>query len=543
MSEAWEPYDEYQDQSGYGDTEHLEKHEWVGSFVADPDTGQIVIDHDAVHAAIIEEEFTHYDEENGEWIDPDWDSLVTGWLYQDHNGGDLWAYFVSLGGETNPWATSEETKQKVMTLISQKYGGRPIHEGTGTISQWNERGYEAEAKVAWYDSNPDARPSYWMRFLHDHRDDNIHIWPLNPHDFDDNTHAEKLDELGFYDAYDDDGEHSHENDANNSYETGYIFNDGVNTAYNPATKSRLNKWYQENNKTHPFQTVQDWNDNPEAQEAYHYAFMDSEWRWLWDPIHGLNVWPTVNDSDKFHSAMLERLFGPEYYDFGLYTGGYIYPDGRVKQTYTANNSDYTKRPDIDLRGLRAAEEWVKQNGQISIDPDLTPKVQDDILEQKPYKKYMKKLKPHRHRVHIRKHHIHEMLGYNPKTRTFITPYFNVAYPPGGQVDTTDTVMAAKIAIDAGTLIKFVSLDDGTFLVGENTHHAYLLEAEYQRNTFPPQTNAIGRAWVENKEITGVGFDFGSASSQAQAIKRLRAWGHEQGYNVAPELEEAIRGLA
>jgi hypothetical protein len=93
-----------------------------------------------------------------------------------------------------------------------------------------------------------------------------------------------------------------------------------------------------------------------------------------------------------------------------------------------------------------------------------------------------------------------------------------------------------------SLIKFVSLPD-KFLVGENTHHAYLLNAEYGTKDFPAATGAIGRASLEDGVITGIGFDFGGYSAQSIAIAQLKLWAAEEGYEVSPELHEEIIGLS
>lgn len=93
-----------------------------------------------------------------------------------------------------------------------------------------------------------------------------------------------------------------------------------------------------------------------------------------------------------------------------------------------------------------------------------------------------------------------------------------------------------------SLIKFVSMPN-KFLIGENTHHAYLLQAEYGSNAFPEQTSAIGRAWLENGTIHGVGFDFGSPQAQELAIHQLGNWAREQGYAYSPNMEDHIVGLA
>jgi hypothetical protein len=93
-----------------------------------------------------------------------------------------------------------------------------------------------------------------------------------------------------------------------------------------------------------------------------------------------------------------------------------------------------------------------------------------------------------------------------------------------------------------TLIKFVSLPD-KFLVGENTHHAYLLNAEYGTADFPADTGAIGRASLEENVITGIGFDFGGYQAQSFAIEQLKQWAAEEGYQVSPDLQEEIIGLS
>jgi hypothetical protein len=142
-------------------------------------------------------------------------------------------------------------------------------------------------------------------------------------------------------------------------------------------------------------------------------------------------------------------------------------------------------------------------------------------------------KPKRH--HIRKreqpgfHHYDGIYLYIPEW------YSPPQTPEGGQVDTT-----GKVA--AGILIKFVSLPD-KFLVGEDTHHLYLLEAEFGVGEFPSDTSAIGRAWLENDVITGIGFDFGNEQGQEHAIEQLREWAHKEGYETSPELQDDIRGLA
>ena len=90
----------------------------------------------------------------------------------------------------------------------------------------------------------------------------------------------------------------------------------------------------------------------------------------------------------------------------------------------------------------------------------------------------------------------------------------------------------------------MSLPD-QFLVGENTHHAYLLAAEFGSRSFPQETGAIGRAWLEDGVITGVGFDYGTLNARGLALERLQEWAAEEGYTVDPDLglDEPLVGLS
>lgn len=143
------------------------------------------------------------------------------------------------------------------------------------------------------------------------------------------------------------------------------------------------------------------------------------------------------------------------------------------------------------------------------------------------------------RQHIKKDYMRGFHHYDGYALFIPAWYAPAQYPEGGQIDTTG---AEHEQLKIPTLIKFVSLPD-KFLVGEDTHHLYLLEAEYGAGEFPSDTVAIGRAALENDVITGVGFDFGTFSGQEYAIKQLRDWAHMQGYELSPNLKEDILGLA
>lgn len=109
------------------------------------------------------------------------------------------------------------------------------------------------------------------------------------------------------------------------------------------------------------------------------AFSDTMYRWLWDPVHGLTVWPTMVEEDtrNYHSLMLTKLFGLEYYKYEDYTGGYVYPPsktypyGRISQTYKAY---YT--PALNKEGLDAISAWLEGNQQMQMNPALQPTDQD-----------------------------------------------------------------------------------------------------------------------------------------------------------------------
>jgi hypothetical protein len=131
-------------------------------------------------------------------------------------------------------------------------------------------------------------------------------------------------------------------------------------------------------------------------------------------------------------------------------------------------------------------------------------------------------------------------GYNPHTWRHYTGFSGHTDHP---IPPATPKPEAKIAVvPPFHLIKFVSLND-RFLIGEDTHHAFLLSTEYGTNTFPADTGAIGRAWVENNTITGVGFDYGDVHAQTLAIKRLKEWARDEGYNVDPDLDVPIVGLS
>jgi hypothetical protein len=104
-----------------------------------------------------------------------------------------------------------------------------------------------------------------------------------------------------------------------------------------------------------------------------HAFEDSEMRWFYKPSTGLTVWRTTTGWANYHDEMATRLWGPNYYSDEGYTGGYIYPDGRVKQTYMAYTGDVKKDAKINHDGYNAAANWQKNHTQISMDPVMTPR--------------------------------------------------------------------------------------------------------------------------------------------------------------------------
>lgn len=78
--------------------------------------------------------------------------------------------------------------------------------------------------------------------------------------------------------------------------------------------------------------------------------------------------------------------------------------------------------------------------------------------------------------------------------------------------------------------KFVSFPH-KLLIGEDTHHHHLLEAEFGHNIFPPETIAIGTGVFQGDAIVGIGFDYGSQADRDHAIEQIRDWALGKGYTV------------
>lgn len=105
------------------------------------------------------------------------------------------------------------------------------------------------------------------------------------------------------------------------------------------------------------------------------AWSESNFRWLYDPINGLTVWPTIvgDDNTNYHSRMLNNLLGSDYYEFENYTGGYIYPPndsyplGRIVQTYKAYID-----PKVNKQGLTAVTSWLEGSQQAQLPPQYIP---------------------------------------------------------------------------------------------------------------------------------------------------------------------------
>jgi len=256
-----------------------------------------------------------------------------------------------------------------------------------------------------------------------------------------------------------------------------------------------------------------------------------EWAtsWLYSPLthevlmseeHHINHYMLIEDWEDKHDQGFDFK---QPYEVGLIleednTGEYwIYPE----------YSDW-KSGDVPFSDPEALQLVKEKAESLGYEP-LVGIFRDELDR---YSKFRPKK---RKRRHLRKK---EMFGFKPYDHpfAFISEwYVPVQRPEGGQIDTT-----GKVANEA--LIKFVSLPD-KFLVGEDTHHLYLLEAEFGSGRFPAETSAIGRAWLENDTITGIGFDFGTPSGQQMAIKQLTDWADKEGYEVSPSLQEDIRGLA
>lgn len=102
---------------------------------------------------------------------------------------------------------------------------------------------------------------------------------------------------------------------------------------------------------------------------------------------------------------------------------------------------------------------------------------------------------------------------------------------------------AKIAVMPNfSLVKFVSFPD-KILIGENTHHAYLLNEAFGTIRYPSGAIAIGRAWIQENELTGIAFDSGAPKVQERAIKQVKEWAEEEGYSISPALDEPIIGIS
>lgn len=110
-----------------------------------------------------------------------------------------------------------------------------------------------------------------------------------------------------------------------------------------------------------------------VKQTFNYT---EQFRWLYDPINGLTVWPFISGygSENHHSNMLKKLLGPDYYEYDNYTGGYIdepslaYPMGSIRQTYKAYID-----PKVNDQGMAAVKAWLSGHQQAQLPPQYIPK--------------------------------------------------------------------------------------------------------------------------------------------------------------------------
>lgn len=94
-----------------------------------------------------------------------------------------------------------------------------------------------------------------------------------------------------------------------------------------------------------------------------------------------------------------------------------------------------------------------------------------------------------------------------------------------------------------TYFKFILIDDGELIIGENTHHIHLLNDRFGVDYFPDNVVAIGTGTIGDDSITGVGFDFGTLEDRERAMEAIRSWALDQGYNIAPHVTDLYYKLA
>jgi len=100
----------------------------------------------------------------------------------------------------------------------------------------------------------------------------------------------------------------------------------------------------------------------------------------------------------------------------------------------------------------------------------------------------------------------------------------------------------KQALNYWALFKFVSRPD-KLLIGENTYHLALLQAEEESDRFPMDTVAIGTGIVKENEVVDVGFDYGDQEGRNHALRQIAEWAEKQGYLLGDNVHKQMVHMA
>jgi hypothetical protein len=250
-------------------------------------------------------------------------------------------------------------------------------------------------KLAWSEDEEDEDTWYMGRFIWNKESGTIWIWPIDPGDFEEDTHYDRfshLQEEGLIDYSD-----------YTSYQYGYIYEDGSLGGASNAIAPYLKKWYADNVGTN-------WDDRDDVElvgpksakqaissewwwgkDEDHHEDEDNEYwymgRFIWNKQSGaIWIWPVRPDfeEDTHHNRLtkLQEQGQIDYLSFNSYTYGYIYSDGTnsaegvigsyLNKWYADNiGKHWSARDDVQIvgpimasrRAVSSDEEYDEEEGE------------------------------------------------------------------------------------------------------------------------------------------------------------------------------------
>jgi hypothetical protein len=146
-------------------------------------------------------------------------------------------------GQIKVWSGEmwdEDVKLKIRSALNQAFGN---------IERWAELEPATAKKHAWLEEElQNFYEGKWLRWLWDGRNDQIYIWDIHPHEFEENTHNEWIEDLGLFEIDEETGEEP-------PYAVGYIGDSGAIQKRGPVPDEvlrRLEEWSTYNAPDDPY---------------------------------------------------------------------------------------------------------------------------------------------------------------------------------------------------------------------------------------------------------------------------------------------------